>query len=176
MMGPVCWSLTLPLLLGAAQDDLPNGWVKHAPADGRYSIAMPAKPTETKRKITRKNDEIDTVIAIAEGKHDSSFVVSYTDFPDKELKPESIEQRLDQGVKAAVENARGNLKSDKPIKLDGHPGRDIVIEKDGEVIARMRLFLVERRLYQLMVLGTDRIFAAKEKDVDTFFNSFRLIK
>ena len=176
MMGPVCWSLTLPLLLGAAQEELPAGWVKHAPANGRYSAMMPTKPTETKKKITTATAQLDAVVAVAEGRLESYFVVSYTDYPLKELKADSIDKRLDQGAKAAAENARGKIRSEKPIKLDGHPGREVVIEKDGEVIAKMRLYLVERRLYQVMVLGSATIFAAKEKDVGVFLDSFRLNK
>jgi hypothetical protein len=177
MMGPVCWSLTLPLLLGATQDALPAGWVKHAPAPGRYTVAMPMKPKETPKKITTATATLDTVVAVAEGRLDSYFVVSYTDYPPKELKADSIDQRLDQGAKAAVENAGGKLRGAmKEIKLDGHPGREIVIEKDGEVIAKMRLYLVDRRLYQVMVLGSAPIFAAKGNDVGVFFDSFRLIK
>jgi hypothetical protein len=171
MMGPICWSLTLPLLFGATQDELPAGWVKHAPEKGRYSVAMPAEPTETKKKITARDTQLDTVVAVAEGRLESFFVVSYTDYPPG-LKVDSKDKRLEQGAKAAAENAGGNLRGEpKPIKLDGHPGREIVIEKDGAVIAKVRLYLVDHRLYQVMVLG-----AAKEKDVSTFFDSFRLNK
>ena len=176
MMGPVCWSLTLPLLLGTMQDELPAGWIRYAVPEGRYSVAMPTKPTESKKKITTATVQLDAVVAVAEGRLDSYFVVSYCDYPAKELKADSIDKRLDQGARAAVENARGKLRSEKPIKLDGHPGREIVIEKDGEVIAKMRIYLVDRRLYQVMVLGSGPIFAAKEKDVGIFLDSFRLNK
>ena len=35
---------------------------------------------------------------------------------------------------------------------------------------------MDNRLYQVMVLGGSPIFAAKEKDVEVFLDSFRLIK
>ena len=176
MMGPVCWTLTLPILLSASQEELPAGWVKYALPEGRYSVAMPATPTKSVKKITTATAQLDAVVAVAEGRLDSFFVVSYCDYPARELKADSIDKRLDQGAKAAVENARGKLRSEKPIKLDGHPGREIVIEKDGEVIAKMRIYLVDRRLYQVMVLGSGPIFAVKEKDVGIFLDSFRLNK
>src|SRR5262245_42135328 len=104
MMSPLCW-LTLPLLLGAVQDELPANWQRFAPAEGRYSVAMPAKPATSNKKITTATSQLDAVIAVAQGRHDASFVVCYCDYPEKELKPQSVEKRLDQGCKAAVENA-----------------------------------------------------------------------
>ena len=93
MMGPVCWSLTL--LLGATQGGLPNGWVKYAPAEGRYAVAMPGMPTRSVKKITTATSQLDTVTAVADGRLDSCFVVSYCDFPEKELKADSIDKRLE---------------------------------------------------------------------------------
>jgi hypothetical protein len=63
------------------------------------------------------------------------------------------------------------VKEERDVKLKSHPGRHVVIEKNGDVIARMRLFLVNRRLYQVMVLGD-----ATAKDVETFLSSFELIE
>jgi hypothetical protein len=176
MMGPICWSLTLPLLLGAAQDDLPPNWKIFVSKEGRFSAAMPGTPTESKKKVLTATGQLDACIAVAESKNESFFVVSYCDFPAKELKAETADKRLDQACKGAVESARGKLRSETTIKLGDQVGREIVIEKDGEIIAKMRIFLVERRLYQVMVLGNSAIFAPKEKDVGFFLDSFALNK
>jgi hypothetical protein len=170
MMGPVYWSLTLPLLLGAARDD----WKVFAPPDGRFTVTMPTIPMESKKKVA---GQLDIIIAIAEGRHDSFFVVSYCDFPAGELKKGTEQKRLDQACRGALESSGGDkLRSEKAILLDGHPAREIVIEKKGEVIARMRLYLVNNRLYQVMVLGAGRVFTSKENDVGRFLDSFRLNK
>jgi hypothetical protein len=178
MMGPVCWSLAMPLLLGATQDDLPANWKALVSQDGRFTVALPSSHTQSKKKITTATGQLDATIVVAEGRNDSCFVVSYCDFPLKELKADSVEKRLEQACKGAVEKSGGKLRgAEKPIQLDGkHPGREIVIEKKGEVIAKMRIYLVERRLYQVMVLGNGPIFAPKEKDVGIFLDSFRLNK
>ena len=173
MMGPVCWSLTLPLLLSATQDELQPFTSK----EGRFTVQMPTPTMEKKQQITTATGTLNVTLIIAEGRLDSSFVVSYSDLPDKELTKGSVDKRLEQACKGAVESARGKLRGgEKPIKLDGHPGREIEIEKDGKIVARMRIFLVERRLYQVMVLGSGTIFSPKEKDVTTFLDSFRLNK
>jgi|ERR1043165_5533631 hypothetical protein len=174
MMGPLC--MMLPLLLGTAKDNVPAEWVRFEPAGGRYSIAMPAKPTVSKKAVKTESAKLEAVIAVAEGMGNSYFVVSYCDYPKKELKKDSIDKRLEQGCKAAAENAGGEIRNKEKISIDGHPGREIAIEKNGELIARMQLYLVDGRLYQLMVLGDAAFFAGNEKDVRTFLGSFRLVK
>ncbi|MBI1832244.1 MAG: hypothetical protein HYR84_12435 [Planctomycetes bacterium] len=176
MMGPIV--LTLPLILGAAQDNLPANWKIHEAPEGRFAVAMPSTPIKKEQQVKTAKGELRVTVWIADGRLDSSFVVSYSDYPKADVKAGDEEKRLDQACQGAVEKSRGKLRGDeKPIKLAGkHPGREITIEKDGETIARMRVYLVENRLYQVMVLGSGPIFAAKEKDVGVFLDSFRLIK
>lgn len=177
-MGPLCWSLAMPLLLGVTQDDLPANWKTLASQEGRFTVALPGAHTLSKKKVTTATGQLDATIVVAEGRNDSYFVVSFCDFPLDEVKADSVEKRLDQACRGAVEKSGGELRgTEKPIKLDGkHPGREIVIEKKGEVIAKMRIYLVERRLYQVMVFGNGPVFAPKEKEVGIFLDSFRLNK
>jgi hypothetical protein len=178
MMGTVCWSLTLPLLLGAVQDDLPAGWKVVRSKDGRFTVHMPKEPMDPKKQVVRtKTGELNVTLVIAEGRHDSYFVVSYSDFTQAELKKGEEEKRLDQACNGAAESLRGEIPDEQRIMLDGrHPGRAFVIKKDGAVIAKMRIYLVENRLYQVMVLGNGKIFSSKEKDAGIFLDSFRLNK
>jgi hypothetical protein len=174
MMFPIYCSLALPMLLGALQDDLPANWMAYKSKDGKFSIHMPGEPKEKKQTV----GQLTIMVLRAEGRHDSDFVISYCDIPAAELKKGDPDKRLDQACKGAVEKSGGELRGEeKKIILDGkHPGREIVIEKKGEIIARMRIYLVENRLYQVMVLGNAPIFAPKEKDVGVFLDSFRLNK
>ena len=178
MMRTVCWSLTLPLLLGAVQVDLPAGWKVIDSKDGRFTVHMPKEPMAPKAQVVRtKTGELNVTSVIAEGPHDSYFVVSYGDFPQAERKKGEEEKRLDQACNGAAESLRGEIRDEKPIKLDGrYPGRGFIIRKDGAVIAKMRIYLVETRLYQVMVLGSGQIFSSKEKDAGIFLDSFRLNK
>jgi hypothetical protein len=178
MMGTVCWSLTLPLLLGAVQDDLPAGWKVFASKDGGFTVHMPNAPKDPKKQVVKTSTgELNVTLVIAEGRHDSYFVVSYGDFPRAKLKQGEEEKRLDQACNGAAESLRGEIRHEEPIKLEGrHPGRAFVIRKDGAVIAKMRIYLVENRLYQVMVLGKGPIFSSKEKDAGIFLDSFRLNK
>ncbi len=171
-MGPYCWSLALPILLGAVQDDVPAGWKMVAPKDAGFRVAMPAVPTEKKQTVKTATGTLNVVMQVAEGRNDTLFVVSYCDFPTGDLTKADVDKRLDQARDGAISSARGKKRSDDPIMLKGHPGREIVIEKDGEVVAKMRIYLAKNRLYQVMVLGNGTVFASK--DTATFLDSFRL--
>lgn len=169
MIGPIC--LAMPLLLGAMEDDLKS----YTSKEGRFTVNMPGMPKVTTKEVS---NDLTVTTVVAEGRQDSYFVVSFSDFPEKDLKKGAVEKRLEQACKGALEKSEGKLRGEaKSITLDGkHPGREIVIEKNGEIIARMRIYLVDRRLYQVMVLGKGAIFAPKEKDVGNFLDSFRLNK
>jgi hypothetical protein len=168
-MGPYCWSLALPILLGAAQEELPAGWKMVAPKEGRFTVAMPAEPMKKEKQVKTATEPLTVVMHIADGRNDSLFVVSYSDFREADLKKGDVEKRLDQARDGAIASARGKQRSEEKIKLKGHPGREIAIEKDGEIVAKMRIYLVKNRLYQVMVLGN-----APAKDVGIFLVSFDL--
>ena len=68
-MGPYCWSLAFPLLLGAAQDEVPASWKKIAPKDGGFSVAMPAMPMEKKQQVKTATGTLSVVMQIADGRN-----------------------------------------------------------------------------------------------------------
>lgn len=163
--------LGLTLILISAQPDALAGWKTVSPKGAGFQIAMPGEPETSKRKIGTKAGYFDVFMWVAQGKNDTAFVASYCDFPDAELKKNPIEKRLDQARDGAVKSARGKLKSEKAIRLANHPGRDLVIEKDGKVIVRTRIYAVGGRLFQVMTLGP-----VAPKEAEGFLNSFRLKK
>src|SRR5262249_418176 len=135
------------------------------------SVSMPAEPMAKKQSVKTATGVLHVVMHVADGRNDSNFVVSYCDLPASDVKKD-IDKRLDQARDGAVAKVRGKLRSEDVIKLKGHRGREIVIEKDGEVVVKMRIYLVKNRLYQVMVLGNTNVFATK--DVSNFLDSFRL--
>ncbi len=172
MLDRIALSLTVPLLLGTGQPLIPENWKLLVSGPGRFSVAMPAAHKEDAQTVTTATaSKLKVSLFIAIGRDDAAFVVSYCDYPDKDLKTGSLDQRLNLARAGAVANSGGKLKRETAIELNGHKGRDLAIEKDGETIARMRIYFVERRLYQVMVLGV-----APVKDVGSFLDSFRLNK
>jgi hypothetical protein len=92
------------------------------------------------------------------------------------LPPEAIAAALQGGETEMVKNLGGTLKSSSSITLDGkYPGREfsasITQPKVGQV--RAKLFLVGKRMYQVIVMGTDS-YATNPKATE-FLNSFQLL-
>ena len=172
MLGPVCWSLTVPLLLGAVQE--PAGWTTHTSKDGGFSISLPRAPTESKQRVKTATGQLDVVLLVAEGKNGAAYVVSYSDFPPAEVKPGTENKRLDFARDGAVASARGRLLSEKRIEVEGHPAREVVIAGKGETVVRQRLVAVGARLYQIMAVGPAG--ATSSKEAGAFLDSFRLVK
>jgi hypothetical protein len=173
MLGPICWSLAVPLVLGAVQDE-GTKWKPFVSKEGGFEITMPGSPTETKKTVKTATGQLHVTVHSAEGKNEALFVVSYTDFTDADLKEGSVKKRLNNARDGAIGNTGGKLRSEEDIENSGIPGREIIIEKDGAVIVKMRLFLVKRRLYQVMVLGSGPDYSSKE--VKMFLDSFHLNK
>ena len=67
----------------------------------------------------------------------------------------------------------GTLASEKDIKLGEYPGREIQIDvANGNRLFRVRAYLVDQRLYQVVILGTKE--NATSKAADKFLDSFKL--
>jgi hypothetical protein len=166
------WTLTLPLLLGATQDG--PAWKTFTCKEGAFTVALPTTPTEQRQRVKTATGQLDVAVFLAEDKHDVSYVVSYSDLPESEVKKGTEKKRLDFARDGAVSKARGKLRSEKAIELAGFPGREVVIENDSEVVVRLRIFVVQRRLYQAMVVGPGA--AVLGRDGAFFLDSFHLDK
>jgi hypothetical protein len=105
-----------------------------------------------------------------------AFMVGVGDMPIGEN--ESAEQtrmRLDGAQAGAIANVGGSLKASKDVQLDGkYPGREFSasITKPTTGQVRARVYLVGRRMYQVMVIGTDSY--ATSARANQFMDSFKL--
>jgi hypothetical protein len=95
--------------------------------------------------------------------------------PDGETAAQ-IQDRLDGARDGAVRNINGTLTSSSSITLgkQKYPGREfhatITKPKVGQV--RARVYLVGKRVYQVIVMGTNEY--ATSKEATAFLDSFRL--
>ena len=75
----------------------------------------------------------------------------------------------------AVANVDGKLLNERRVTLQGHPGREMWVkaESNGEQgRVHARIYLVGRRLYQMLVAGSEAQFS--ESDAEYFLDSFQL--
>jgi hypothetical protein len=161
--------LTVVLLLAAGGCGQ-EGFREITSAAGGYRVQMPGNPREQV-----KDSAIGPLHVQASEEADGTYVVGYIDLPYPENeKPEVRAQRLNKLRGAVLDRAKGKLVGDRKITLaDRYPGWELTTESANQQNGmRMRIYLVNRRFYQLTVAGTHAFVSAPE--ADTFLASFAL--
>jgi hypothetical protein len=167
------WLIVLSFLcfsLGLACADEPSEWKEFASKEGRFKVLMPTTP---------KPDDLETQSDFGKGVlHMNSVVINkvfyaanFTDFP-AEVKKVPLKQLYDSSRDGAVANLKGKLAKEADIKLGSYTGREIQIDIADAKLFRARVYLVDNRLYQIVVMGPKD--AAISKEADKFLDSFKL--
>jgi hypothetical protein len=174
MLHRLCLGLTLPLLVGATQpENLPAGWRVFTSKAGGFAVALPGAPDESTQRVLTASAAMEVHLFVVET-NAGTYVVSYCDLPTDEVKAGSEAKRLDLARDGAVDKAKGKLRSEKERKLDGYPGRELVIVADKGPRIRMRIVAVKNRLYQAMAMGPAKF--TESQDATRFLDSLRLVK
>ena len=104
----------------------------------------------------------------------SGYIVTYDDFAKGSARtPQLI---LDGAREGVVETTGGTIDSERPVTINGHPGLDLAVTATTSGITmrqRVRVFLVDGRLYQLIVVAPSWSGATVVEQ--EFFDSFRLL-
>jgi len=158
-------------LISLAADDAPE-WTEFASKEGHFKVLMPGKP-EQKKLEAEMGDFGKGMLHMNTFESDKMmYGANYCDFPAK-IKDFPRKRVYDSSRDGAVENLKGKLADEKDIKLGDHPGREILIDvAGGKRLFRARVYLVEQRLYQVVVFGSKE--AATSKAADKFLDSFKL--
>jgi hypothetical protein len=164
--------LALGPVLGYAEEKKAE-WKEFSSKEGQFKVLMPGKP---------KQEDLETAGDFGKGVlHMNSVHVgktfygaNYGDFPAA-IKKAPLKKVLDSSRDGAVANLEGKLAREKDIKLGKYPGREVQIEVgEGKQLFRARVYLVEQRLYQVVVCGTKEV--ATSKEAERFLDSFKLAK
>lgn len=148
--------------------------VVFASKDGKFTVTVPAKPTEKTNKVKIGAGEVEVHLFTVDQK-DRAYIVSYTDYPPGRLDPDA-EKVLAGVIDGNAKSLKGKVVADEKITIGKkkYPGHEIKIEFGGEKksLYRARVYLVGARLYQVVALGPDEF--AKSKAVDDYLKSFVL--
>ncbi|MDY3553647.1 hypothetical protein R5W24_002750 [Gemmata sp. JC717] len=144
--------------------------------DGKFSAKFPLEP----KVVPQKAGGLDLYITIAEKDKDKDkvgFAVIYTDLPADVVKGSPGKKLLEGGEKGLVDNFKAKIvsSSETSFKANGkdYPARDLIAEKESLTL-RVRIIMVDARLYQVFVIGPKE--QATGKEADEFLKSFELVK
>jgi len=144
---------------------------------GRFSVIVPAAMRGTVKSIeTPLAGKVDLHLFLAQ-QGDTYYIVAYCDYPQEYIQKVDYDKLLDGARNGAVTDANGRIINETRIKMEGNPGREIVIEGTAENGQRMtwkaRLILVRNRLYQIMAAapkGRENIV-----EMNDYLKSFKII-
>lgn len=168
------WAAVAAILVLASGCHKETPWQVFSPAGGSFSVLMPGAPVDRshEQKTTSGTVSMHLYIYTTE---DTAYAVSYVDRPAHKDASDG-EKWLETVRDTEVAKSGGTLLSAATLKLGNTwPGRELQVrlrQGDGKRAMRDRLFLVNNRLYQvLVVLPEDKINTA---DTGKFIDSFQV--
>jgi hypothetical protein len=165
----------LSVLAFQAPDPLLEGWKDFSPKGVHFRVKMPDLPKESARTVETPKGTVNLSLYVVE-KNGVGYVVVRSVLPPAAVagSPKTV---LDEARDDGVKNSGGTLKEEKEIELDGHPGREMILELPdsrirGGGIYRTRIYLVGRTHYQVIAASSK----AKDqpRQVAAFLESFKL--
>jgi hypothetical protein len=126
-------------------------WTQAQPPDGSFSVMMPQPTLLLTNLIQGPSGPLSSVqLGSTDYVAQATYIAAYTPFPygadlsDKEEIFKTAHTRF---------TPVGELQRDKPLILQGYPGRETEIElRNGSNTMIMRAFIVGQRLYQVTAL------------------------
>jgi hypothetical protein len=154
----------------APPQTVPPGWREFGIPAGRFQVLMPGAPKTTRQTI---RTDIGNVAATRYTVTDASNVtydVLLNDYPPSGIAKATPQKLLEGARDGLMYQTQGRMMSDKPVTLDGFPGRDLEIMGANGSHYRARLVWVDSRLYQVMAVTPGPPLPAS----NIFFDSFRI--
>ena len=129
----------------SAQGPAGANWKRYRYAADKFSVEFPGEPqakpndnnTGTRYFTSLENDNF-------------AYFVERAQLPaDLDKTPEQI---FEGYVNGAAGGTNSQVKNQRPISMCGDPGREFVLENE-KMIMRFRLYLLEKTIYQVLVLS-----------------------
>lgn len=152
-------------------------WKKFTAIQGRYTILMPGQPKTSSVPLTLPQG-MTIKLWITAGQEPSdavtNYIAAYADFPiDGVINDKLGKAVLDAGIKNLLSQGNRRETSRSRFTLEGYPGQEVRYTGPNGMVGRVRVFMVESRMYVLEVETDRRV--ANEKKITNFLQSFKLL-
>ncbi len=148
-------------------------WITVEPDGGGFSVEMPGQPQKMKKEIPSEAGNITLHFFIYEEK-EGGYIVTYNDYPESVVQTLDLDSLYNNAARTALKSAKGTLMSKDTIRYQGFRGVELKYTVPGNVVVRSRYFLVNNRLFQIMLLGSEE--NVYNSFGEWFFNSFKIKK
>jgi len=144
-------------------------WQGFESEQGRYKVSFPGRPAMTKGRLNAGAGFVISTRQTAHGAN-ATYEVSHYDYPKDTVGKLGPAKIVDTARDGLVYVSKGKLDSEKPFALGKLSGRELEITGDDGTLYRIRLLLVQTRLYQLTAMARP----PEQADAKRFFDSFQL--
>jgi hypothetical protein len=151
----------------------PAPWKEFRSPDGGFVVLMPGEPTLDRKAMPTDFGPIDMHMYTVTTENLYCSVAFY-DVPKGLNKP--VDALLEDTCNGFVKGANLSEKAERrAITLGAYPGREIIGESpDGSFLLMARYYLVDKRIYLVMV-GT-AIAEASSPEIGQYLDSFKLVR
>ncbi len=148
-------------------------WQEVVAADGRFRLLMPGEPEIRVQQVAGMRGPL-TVLGVERKREDAAFFLSHGEIEPWDLERVPLARRFAEARDGMLANTPGGrCVAERPIDLDGAPGREFILEVPGKGTLVARAYAAGRRWYVLLAAG--RGYQPDTPDVRKFHDSFRLI-
>jgi hypothetical protein len=158
------------LTTGFMQKDF-SGLKEFSSPDNSFTIMLPKNVKEEKQTVNTQVGPIECLFYNAKAKY-LDFTIACSEYPDSFVANKDPKILLDGSRDGAIRNIQGTLLTETFIDINGHPGRDLRIEGPQKAIIESRIYLVGKRLYQIMAISQPG--HSFDKKIDEVFKSFKI--
>jgi hypothetical protein len=177
-------ALALFILATATSFISAKKWYALTVKSAGYKIEFPLQPTESTQVVDSEIGELTLNIQMLDLTSGDAindnwvYMVNFTKYPKEFVDSDdksALATLFRSSIDGAVTSVNGKLLSEKKVKLGSYPGREVKIDfQDGLAIIRMRLYLVENKMYILETITETK--KDNNKDIAKFMDSFELLK
>lgn len=146
-------------------------WVSFKSEVGRFAISFPIAPTHKELMPPSGIAQQRFLAAL----HDDQLVYSVYYADGKPVG--EVSETLKKAQDTMVQSQGGALLSEEPIRLGEWHGREFAFSfsnKRARGVMRVRYFVIDQRIYTIIVAGPARLLDAG--DIERFFRSFSLLQ
>jgi hypothetical protein len=146
-------------------------WTIVTPDGAKCSVTMPAKPKTLEPR--KQGDTMISMFLLAAEDGKTAYMLAFNDLPAKPADEEAVKKALRAGFEKAKDSMKGANENTQEITLKGnHPGLAFKFDVPELGQYRARIYLVNQRLYQVVVMGPKEW--TEGEDVKRFLDSFQL--
>lgn len=135
-------------------------WKEFKPENGRFAVLLPEEG---------QVDPTDKTLWSAQDPMGRSYIMSYADVTQKDVKPEDF---FGAALEIALKNINGQLVDQNIFQYKGFTAGDFKILAGKNVVGMVRMVMVNQRVYSLEYWATTEVFNAEP--MHKFFDSLRI--